>query len=50
MDRARTTKRREKYVKQLAERKTYYPALSHIAQQCIEFDLNDGVKINVAKL
>lgn len=43
------TKRRDKYVKQLAEIKAYYTALSHIALQRIELDLDDGVKVNYAK-
>ena len=49
VDRAGATKRRDKYVKQLAEIKAYYPALSHIALQRIEIDLDDGVKVNYAK-
>ena len=49
VDRAGATKRRDKYVKQLAEIKAYYPALSHIALQRIELDLDDGVKVNYAK-
>ena len=49
VDRAGATKRRDKYIKQLAEIKTYYQALSHIALQRIELDLDDGVKVNYAK-
>ncbi len=36
VDRAVATKKRDKYVKQLAEIKTYYQALSHVAQQRID--------------
>lgn len=49
VDRALSTKKRDKYVKQLAEIKPYYQALSHVAMQRIELDLDDGVKINYAK-
>lgn len=49
VDRAQATKKRDKYIKQLAEIRAYYPALSHIALQKIELDLDDGVKVNYAK-
>ena len=49
VDRAQATKKRDKYLKQLAEIRAYYPALSHIALQRIELDLDDGVKANYAK-
>lgn len=49
VDRAQATKQRDKYIKQLAEIRTYYQALSHVAQQRIELDLDDGVKANYAK-
>lgn len=49
VDRAQATKKRDKYVKQLAEIRSYYPALSHIALQRIELNLDDGVKANYAK-
>lgn len=49
VDRAMATKKRDKYVKQLAEIKPYYQALSHVAMQRIELDLDDGVKVNYAK-
>lgn len=49
VDRALSTKKRDKYVKQLAEIKPYYQALSHVAMQRIELDLDDGVKVNYAK-
>ena len=44
VDRAQATKQRDKYIKQLAEIRTYYQALSHVAQQRIELDLDDGAK------
>lgn len=49
VDRAMSTKKRDKYVKQLAEIKTYYQALSHVAIQRIEIDFDNGVKVNYAK-
>lgn len=49
VDKAQATKKRDKYVKQLAEIRSYYPALSHIALQRIELNLDDGVKANYAK-
>lgn len=49
MDRANATKKRDTYIKQLAEIRTYYQALSHVALQRIELDLDDGVKVNYAK-
>lgn len=49
VDRAQATKKRDKYIKQLAEIRAYYPALSHIALQRIELNLDDGVKANYAK-
>ena len=49
VDRADSTRKRDKYVKQLAEIKPYYQALSHVAMQRIEIDLDDGVKVNYAK-
>lgn len=49
VDRAQATKQRDKYIKQLAEIRTYYQALSHVAQQRIELDLDDGAKENYAK-
>ncbi len=49
MDRALSIKKRDKYVKQLAEIKPYYHALSHAAMQRIEIDLDDDVKVNYAK-
>lgn len=49
VDVAQATKKRDKYVKQLAEIKPYYYALSHVAMQRIPIDLDDGVKVNYAK-
>lgn len=49
VDVALATKKRDKYVKQLAEIKPYYQALSHVAMQRIPLDLDDGVKVNYAK-
>lgn len=49
VDRAAATRKRDKYIKQLNEIRAYYPALSHMALQRIEIDLDDGVKSNYAK-
>lgn len=46
VERAKATKARDKYVKQLNEMRIYYQALSHLALQKIEIDLDDGVKHN----
>lgn len=48
VDKAKATKARDKYIKQLNETRTYYQALSHVALQRIEIDLDDGVKHNYA--
>ena len=45
-ERARETRKKDKYVKQLNELRPYYQALSHIALQRITMDLDDGVKKN----
>jgi hypothetical protein len=45
-ERARETRKKDKYVKQLNELRPYYQALSHIALQRIQMDLDDGVKKN----
>ena len=42
----KATKDRDRYVKQLNEMRIYYQALSHLALQKIEIDLDDGVKHN----
>lgn len=38
-----------KYTKQLAQMKSYDEAMAHIANQRIEIDLDDGVKVNYEK-
>ena len=38
-----------KYTKQLAEMQIYDEAIAHIANQRIDIDLDDGVKVNYAK-
>lgn len=43
-------KRREKLVKQIAEIKEYDEKLDHLAQERIEIDLDDGVKVNYEKI
>ena len=49
VDRASSTRKRDKYIKQLSEIRVFYQALSHIALQGIELNLDDGVKINYEK-
>lgn len=49
VDKAQATKKKDKYIKQLNEIKIYYQALSHVALQRIELDLDDGVKENYSK-
>ena len=46
---SKATKDKSKYIKQLDEIKVYDEALAHIANQQIEIDLDDGVKVNHAK-
>ena len=46
VERAKAIKDRDRYVKQLNEMRIYYQALSHLALQKIEIDLDDGVKHN----
>ncbi len=46
VEKAKASKDRDKYVKQLNEMRIYYQALSHMAIQKIEIDLDDGVKKN----
>lgn len=48
-EKAKATKQITKYTKQLAEIHTYDEAMAHIANQRIEIDLDDGVKVNYAK-
>ena len=38
-----------KYTMQLAEMKIFVDAIAHVANQRIEIDLDDGVKVNYAK-
>lgn len=46
VDKAKATKDRDKYIKQLAETRVYDQALAYIAHKRIEIDLDDGVKHN----
>ena len=48
-DIARATKEKAKLQKQLKETQEYDEVLAHIANQNIEIDLDDGVKVNYAK-
>ena len=48
-DKSKATKAVTKYTKQLAEMKIYDEAIAHVANQRIEIDLDDGVKVNYAK-
>ncbi len=48
-EKSKATKAVIKYTKQLAEMKIYDEAIAHIANQRIEIDLDDGVKVNYAK-
>ena len=48
-EKSKATKAVTKYTKQLAEMKIYDEAIAHIANKRIEFDLDDGVKVNYAK-
>ncbi len=43
-------KRREKLIKQIAEIKEYDERLDHLAQEHIDIDLDDGVKVNYEKI
>lgn len=47
--RNRKPQRVTKYTKQLAEMRIYDEAIAHVANQRIEIDLDDGVKVNYAK-
>ena len=46
---AKATKEKAKLQKQLKETQEYDEVLAHIANQNIEIDLDDGVKVNYAK-
>lgn len=48
-EKSKATKAVAKYTKQLAEMKIYDEAIAHIANQRIEIDLDDGVKVNYEK-
>ncbi|MBB6451056.1 type II restriction/modification system DNA methylase subunit YeeA [Geomicrobium halophilum] len=49
-EKAQARKRREKLSKELAEMRSYDEIISHQANRRIELDLDDGVKVNYAKL
>jgi len=48
-DKAAAKKRKEKIRKQLEECRLYDQAIAHVANQRIDIDLDDGVKVNYAK-
>jgi hypothetical protein len=48
-EKSKAVKAKNKLVKQLDETKKYDEALAHVANQKIEIDLDDGVKVNYAK-
>ena len=48
-DKKKAVQQIAKYTKQLAQMKLYDEAMAHIANQRIEIDLDDGVKVNYAK-
>lgn len=48
-EKSKATKLVTKYTKQLAEMKIYDEAIAHVANQRIEIDLDDGVKVNYTK-
>lgn len=48
-EKSKATRAISKYTKQLAEMKIYDEAIAHIANQRIELDLDDGVKVNYEK-
>jgi len=48
-EKAKATKLITKYTKQLAEIQLYDEAMAHIANQRIDIDLDDGVKVNYEK-
>lgn len=48
-EKSKATKAVTKYTKQLAEMKIYDEAIAHVANQRIEIDLDDGVKVNYEK-
>ena len=48
-EKAAARKRKEKIIKQIMEYRVYDQAIAHVANQKIEIDLDDGVKVNYAK-
>ena len=48
-EKSKATKAVTKYTKQLAEMRIYDEAIAHVANQRIEVDLDDGVKVNYVK-
>lgn len=48
-DKKKAMQQINKYTKQLAQMKSYDEAMAHIANQRIEIDLDDGVKVNYEK-
>ena len=48
-EKSKATKAVTKYTKRLAEMRIYDEAIAHVANQRIEIDLDDGVKVNYAK-
>lgn len=48
-EKSKALKARDKLIKQLEETRKYDKALAHVANQRIEIDLDDGVKVNYAK-
>ena len=47
---AKEEKRKDKLLKQIAEVKEYDEILDHIANEHIDIDLDDGVKVNYEKV
>lgn len=48
-EKTKAMKQKEKYMKQLEETRVYDHAVAHIANQRIDLDLDDGVKVNYEK-
>ena len=48
-EKSKAVKAKNKLVKQLVETRKYDEALAHVANQKIQIDLDDGVKVNYAK-
>ena len=48
-EKTKATKEKNKLIKQLEETREYDEALAYIANQNIEINLDDGVKVNYAK-